>query len=62
MRIEGTVKVLVTVAANGRPASTRIIGGHPLLAKAAVDVIEKWKWTPATEETKEPVELHFHPE
>jgi TonB family protein len=61
MRIEGTVKVLVTVAPNGRCTLARVIGGHPVLAKAAVDAIEKWKWSTSTEETKEPVELHFHP-
>ena len=57
MRIEGTVKVLVTVGANGRPASTKIIGGHPLLAKPGTDAIEKWKWTAAIEETMELVEI-----
>jgi TonB family protein len=43
-RIEGAVKVMVAVAANGRPTSTKVVGGHPVLAKAAVDAIEKWKW------------------
>jgi TonB family protein len=61
MRIEGTVKVLVTVAPNGRCTLARVIGGHPVSAKAAVDAIEKWKWSTSTEETNEPVELHFHP-
>jgi hypothetical protein len=32
-----------------------------LLAKAAIDAIEKWKWAPAAQETKELVELNFHP-
>jgi TonB family protein len=62
MRIEGTVKLLVVVVPNGRPTSTRVIGGHPLLAKAAADAIDKWRWAPAPEETKELVELHFHPD
>jgi TonB family protein len=61
MRIEGTVKVLVTVAPDGRCTFTRVIGGHPVLAKAAVDAIEKWKWNTNTEETRELVELHFNP-
>ena len=62
MGIEGTVKVLVTVAPNGRCTLVRVIGGHPVLAKAALDAIEKWKWSSSIEETKEPVELHFHPD
>jgi hypothetical protein len=31
------------------------------LAKAAVDAIQKWKWSTNPEETKEGVELHFNP-
>ena len=60
MRLAGTVKVLVVVAPNGRPTSTKVMGGHPLLARAAVEAIEKWRWTPSAEETTEPVELHFN--
>jgi TonB family protein len=52
MRIEGTVKLLVLVAANGKPTSTKVIGGHPLFAKAASDAVEKWRGTPAPEETR----------
>jgi hypothetical protein len=40
----------------------RSSAGIPCWRKAAADAIDKWKWTPPTEETKEPVELHFHPE
>jgi membrane protein involved in colicin uptake len=51
----------VVVAPNGKAKFTQVIGGNPLLAKAAVDAIEKWKWVPAAQETKELVELNFHP-
>jgi TonB family protein len=61
-RIEGAVKVMVAVAANGRPTSTKVVGGHPVLAKAAVDAIEKWKWVASPDESTELVEIHFHPE
>src|SRR5258708_19211552 len=61
MQIRGTVKVEAVVAANGKVKFTQVIGGSPLLAKAAVDAIEKWKWGPAAQETKELIELHFHP-
>jgi TonB family protein len=62
MRIDGTVKVLVTVAPDGHCTLAKVIGGHPVLAKAAVDAIQKWKWSTNPEETKEGVELHFHPD
>ena len=61
MQIRGTVRVEVVVAPNGKMKSSQVSGGSPLLAKAAVDAIEKWKWAPAPQETKELIELNFHP-
>ena len=61
MQITGTVKIEVVVAPNGKVKFTQVIGGSPVLAKAAVDAIEKWKWGPAPQETKELIELNFHP-
>jgi TonB family protein len=61
MQIRGTVRVEAVVAPNGKVKFTQVIGGSPLLAKAAVDAIEKWKWGPAPQETKELIELNFHP-
>jgi TonB family protein len=61
MQIIGTVRVEATVAPNGKAKSTQVVGGSPVLAKAAVDAIEKWKWAPAPQETKELIELNFHP-
>jgi TonB family protein len=60
-QIHGTVRVGVVVTPSGKAKFTQVIGGNPLLAKAAVDAIEKWKWVPAAQETKELVELNFHP-
>ncbi len=61
MQIRGIVKVDVSVAPNGKVKMTRVMGGNPLLAKAAVDAIEKWRWTPALQETQELIELTFYP-
>jgi len=61
MQISGTVRVEAAVAPDGKPRLTQVLGGHPLLAKAAVDAIEKWKWLPAPQETKELVILNFRP-
>jgi len=62
MRLEGNVKMTVIVAANGTVKSVDGTGGHPLLLKAAQDAISRWKWAPAAQETRELVELNFHPE
>jgi TonB family protein len=61
MKITGTVRVEVTVASNGKAKFTQVVGGSPVLAKAAVDAIEKWKWASGPQETKELIELNFHP-
>jgi TonB family protein len=61
MRITGTVKVEALVGPNGKLKSTQVIGGSPVLVKAAVDAIEKWKWVSAPQDSKELVELNFHP-
>jgi TonB family protein len=61
MQISGTVRVQAVVAPNGSVRFTQVVGGSPVLAKAAVDAIEKWKWNPAPQETKEVIELNFHP-
>ena len=61
MHIVGTVKVEVVVAPSGKLKLTQVVGGNPLLAKAAVDAIEQWRWGPAPQETKELIELNFHP-
>jgi TonB family protein len=61
MQIKGTVRVEATVAPNGKVKLTQVLGGSPVLAKAAVDAVEKWKWVPAPQESKELIELDFHP-
>ena len=62
MQIHGTVKVEATVAANGHLKSTKVIGGSPVLTKAALDAIGAWKWAATPGDTKELIELTFQPE
>lgn len=61
MQIVGTVRVEALVGPNGKVKSTQVIGGSPVLAKAAVDAIEKWRWATAPQESKELIQLNFHP-
>jgi TonB family protein len=61
MQISGTVRVEAVITPNGKVKFTQVVGGSPVLAKAAVDAIEKWRWAPAPQETKELIELSFHP-
>lgn len=61
MQLRGVVKIQALVSPNGRVKSSEVLGGSPLLAKAAVDAVEKWKWEPAAQESKELIELNFNP-
>jgi TonB family protein len=61
MQISGTVRVEAVVAPNGKLKFTTVLGGSPVLAAAAVDAIDKWKWAPAPQESREIIELNFHP-
>jgi TonB family protein len=57
----GTVKIRVVIATNGRLKSAQVMGGSPVLAKAATDALDKWRWVPDPRETTELIELDFHP-
>ncbi|MGD0417186.1 MAG: energy transducer TonB [Terriglobales bacterium] len=61
LQISGTVRLEAVVEPNGKLKLTQVIGGNPVLAKAAVEAIEKWKWAPAPQETKELVVIYFRP-
>jgi len=61
MRVTGKVKIETTIAADGHVSSTKVVGGSPLLVNAAQDAVGRWKWTPAPQESKELIELSFHP-
>jgi TonB family protein len=61
MNITGIVKLQVTVAANGSVKSARLVGGHPVLANAALEAIKKWRFEPGPEDTTGIVDFHFSP-
>ena len=61
MNLKGSVKAEALVKPNGVVKSVDVKGGHPVLVRAAEDAIYKWKWEPATHETREPIEVRFDP-
>lgn len=62
LRIKGVVRIEAVVAPNGTVKTTHILGGHPLLAQTADQAVRKWRWEPASSETKELVEVKFDPD
>jgi TonB family protein len=61
MNITGTVKIEVVVAPNGTVKEAKIVGGHPVLATAALDAVKKWRFEPAPMESTGVVDFKFEP-
>lgn len=59
MALSGAVKIEVTVAPNGTVRSARVVGGHPVLAGAALDAARKWRFEPAPIESSGVIEFKF---
>jgi TonB family protein len=62
MGISGVVKIGVTVTPNGTVKEAHVIGGHPVLAQAAVDAAKKWRFEPAPAESTGVIEFKFQAE
>jgi len=61
MNITGTVKVQVVVGPNGEVKEAKVVGGHPVLAGAALDAVRKWRFEPAAMESSGIVDFKFEP-
>jgi TonB family protein len=59
MSIHGTVKFRVWVAPDGAVRRVEYIGGHPLLAEAALKAIKIWKFVPASKQSVEMIQIRF---
>ncbi len=61
MNIAGTVKIQVVVAPNGAVKDAHVVGGHPVLATAALDAAKKWRFEPASTESSGVIDFKFEP-
>ena len=61
MNITGTVKIEIVVLPNGTVKDARVVGGHPVLANAALDAAKKWKFEPAGSESTGVIDFKFEP-
>jgi TonB family protein len=62
MSLSGTAKIMAIVAPDGTVKSVQSVGGSPVLIQAAQDAVQKWKFAPASSESKEIIEIHFGPQ
>jgi len=61
MNITGAVKIEVVVAPNGTVKEARIVGGHPVLANAALEAARKWRFEPGPTESTGIIDFRFDP-
>jgi TonB family protein len=62
MNLTGTAKIEVVVAPTGIVKEARIVGGHPVLASAALDAARKWRFDPAPAESSGVIDFKFEPQ
>ena len=55
-RIQGTVRLEAVIAKDGTIQDLKVLSGHPLLVKAALDAVKQWRYQP-TLLNGEPVEV-----
>ena len=52
MNMTGTVKVEISIAADGSVKEVRTLGGNPVLVVAVEDAVKQWKYASGPAETK----------
>lgn len=58
--IEGTVRLKVTVRADGKVRDVQVLGGNPIFAESATNAVKQWRYSPASSETTEEAVFHFY--
>lgn len=61
MRLTGKVRIIATVAPSGKVVSIQVVGGHPVLARAAADAVMQWRYEPTLQGTNEIAIVSFDP-
>ena len=59
LNLSGSVKVEVTVGADGKVKRARVVGGHPVLAAEAEKAAMQSEFEPGPRETTEVIEFKF---
>jgi TonB family protein len=59
--IGGTVRLKVTVAANGAVEHVDVLGGNPILGESAAKAVQKWKYAAGNSKTTMEISVPFNP-
>jgi protein TonB len=63
-RVQGSVQLVAHIGRDGTVRNIQVMGGHPLLLRAAVDAVSKWVYSPtllngAAVEVVAPIDVNF---
>ena len=61
MSLSGTVKIEITVGADGKVKHANVIGGHPVLVAPALEAVKSWEYEPTRTESTITVQIDFRP-
>ena len=53
------MQVEAIVAPDGKVKKVKLVGGHPVLAQAALQAVMRWRYQPGPQETIELVKVEF---
>lgn len=59
LKLHGTVKVKIWITPEGKVRRLEYVGGHPLLAEAALKAVKNWRYEAASSESTTVVEVKF---
>ena len=59
MNLHGVVKLKIWITPDGSVRRLEYIGGHPVLAEAALKAVRTWKYQPAVAESTATVAVKF---
>ena len=59
LNLHGVVNLKIWINPDGAVRRVEYIGGHPVLAEAALKAVKTWKYQPAAQETTVVVEVRF---
>jgi TonB family protein len=59
LSLHGTVKLKVRIAPDGTVRSAECVGGHPLLAEAALKAVRRWRYEVRAKESTQVVDVNF---
>lgn len=59
--IKGAVRLELVIKPDGHVKQVNVLGGNPVLARAAMQAVRKWRYSAADEESTVVVKLDFDP-